>query len=72
MITQASQPLTAADRCDRCGARARVRLELKTADNAQAELLFCSHHAHEHELEYKKVATHIHDERNKLVAVGQS
>ena len=33
--------LTAADRCDRCGAAARVRAVLSTG----GELLFCNHHA---------------------------
>ncbi|MBT1192499.1 hypothetical protein R4172_09530 [Rhodococcus kroppenstedtii] len=37
--------LTAADRCDRCGAGARVRAVLATG----GELLFCRHHANEHE-----------------------
>jgi hypothetical protein len=36
-------PLTAADRCDRCGAAAAVRVILATG----GELLFCRHHANE-------------------------
>jgi len=32
--------LTNADRCDRCGAQARVRVVLASGD-----LLFCAHHA---------------------------
>jgi hypothetical protein len=36
--------LTAADRCDRCGAAAQVRAILSTG----GELLFCGHHAREH------------------------
>lgn len=36
--------LTRADRCDRCGAAARVRATLPSG----AELLFCQHHANEH------------------------
>ncbi|MGW0044265.1 DUF7455 domain-containing protein [Rhodococcus sp. NPDC003348] len=43
--TLTSPPLTAADRCDRCGAGARVRAVLATG----GELLFCQHHANEHE-----------------------
>jgi hypothetical protein len=39
-----STPLTAADRCDRCGAAAKVRAVLTTG----GELLFCQHHANEH------------------------
>ncbi len=42
--TLTSPPLTAADRCDRCGAGARVRALLVSG----GELLFCQHHANEH------------------------
>lgn len=37
-------PLTAADRCDRCGAQAYVRARL----HAGGELLFCAHHGRKH------------------------
>ncbi len=37
-------PLTAADRCDRCSAAARVRAVLPSG----SELLFCKHHYNEH------------------------
>ena len=40
-----SPTLTRADRCDRCGAAARVRAMLPSG----AELLFCQHHANQHE-----------------------
>jgi hypothetical protein len=43
--TLASPELTRADRCDRCGAPARVRATLASG----GELLFCQHHANEHE-----------------------
>ena len=36
------KPLVAADRCDKCGAGARVRATLITG-----ELYFCGHHARE-------------------------
>jgi Zn ribbon nucleic-acid-binding protein len=36
--------LTAADRCDRCGAAAQVRAVLPSG----GELLFCGHHARKH------------------------
>lgn len=42
--TLTSPQLTAADRCDRCGAGARVRALLPTG----GELLFCGHHAKKH------------------------
>jgi len=44
--TLTSLELTRADRCDRCGAAARVRAKLPSG----AELLFCQHHANEHEV----------------------
>ena len=34
------RPLTAADRCDRCCAQAKVRVHLRAG-----ELLFCGHHS---------------------------
>ena len=43
--TLTTPELTRADRRDRCGAAARVRAELPSG----AELLFCEHHANEHE-----------------------
>jgi hypothetical protein len=36
--------LSAADRCDRCGAAAQVRVILQSG----GELLFCGHHARKH------------------------
>jgi hypothetical protein len=43
--TLTSPELTRVDRCDRCGAAARVRAKLPSG----SELLFCQHHANEHE-----------------------
>jgi hypothetical protein len=47
-----SPELTKADRCDRCGAAARVRATLPSG----GELLFCQHHANEHEAKLVEVA----------------
>jgi len=55
-------PLNAADRCDRCGAQAYLRVELVTG----GELLFCAHHAREHGDRLREVALSIHDETNRL------
>ena len=44
MNTAIAAPLTAADRCDRCGTKAYVRARL----HAGGELLFCAHHGREH------------------------
>lgn len=59
----APAPLTAADRCDRCGAQAYVRVLLPVG-----ELLFCAHHAREHAPKYEAIATHVQDETDKLLA----
>jgi hypothetical protein len=57
-----SKPLSAADVCDRCGARAYVRVLLP----GSAELLFCAHHARQHAEALAKVAVEIQDETNLL------
>ncbi len=57
-----SIPLTAEDRCDRCGAQAYLRVELASG----FDLLFCAHHAREHGEKLKEVATTVVDETHKL------
>ena len=59
-----STPLSALDRCDRCGAQAYLRVEL----SGGGELLFCAHHAREHGDKLRQVAIHVHDETEKLSA----
>jgi len=59
-------PLKATDRCDRCGAQAYVRVELTSG----GELLFCAHHAREHEDKIREVAVSVHDESGRLVDVS--
>lgn len=62
-VTTALAPsLTAADRCDRCGARAYVRVRLSSG----GELLFCAHHAREHGEKLKQIAVTLVDETGKL------
>jgi len=56
-------PLTALDRCDRCGAQAYLRVTLE----GDTELLFCAHHAREHGDKLREIAKHVHDETGKLV-----
>lgn len=60
--TAPSAPLTAVDRCDRCGAQAYLRVHLQ----AGGELLFCAHHARKHAEALEGVATAIHDETHRL------
>ena len=58
--------LTAVDRCDRCGARAYVRVLLPSA----LELLFCAHHNRQYASALTKVAVEIHDETARLGRVA--
>jgi hypothetical protein len=51
--------LTAADRCDRCGAAAVVRAVLPKG----GELLFCGHHAREHSDRLEELSAVLHDSR---------
>jgi hypothetical protein len=61
-VTTALAPsLTAADRCDRCGAQAYVRARL----HAGGELLFCAHHGREH-LPTLREHADIQDETERL------
>lgn len=60
----ASAPLTALDRCDRCGAQAYVRVSL----HGGGELLFCAHHARAHAEKLREVAAHVHDETGELTS----
>lgn len=55
--------LSAADRCDRCGAQAYLRVELL---NGSGELHFCAHHAREHGAALRDVARVLVDETGKL------
>ncbi len=54
--------LTAADRCDRCGAQAYLRVTLVGG----GVLLFCAHHAKAHSDKLRQVALKIQDETDKL------
>ena len=49
--------LTAADRCDVCGARAYMKAELQNG-----ALYFCAHHGRKHKEALAKTATYIVDE----------
>ncbi len=58
----APRPLGQADRCDRCGARAYLRVVLPGG----GELLFCAHHGRTHAPALKARAAYIHDETDQL------
>lgn len=57
-----SSALSAADRCDRCGAQAYLRVELQSG----GELLFCAHHAREHGDKLREIAANVTDETDRL------
>ncbi|HEY6278034.1 MAG TPA: hypothetical protein VIX86_17070 [Streptosporangiaceae bacterium] len=59
-----SQPLTAMDLCDRCGAQAYVRVVLPGA----GELLFCAHHSRQHADALAQINAEIQDESGRLAA----
>jgi hypothetical protein len=50
-----STTLTAADRCDRCGARATTRIVLATG----RDLVFCGHHARRYDVALRAVAVEV-------------
>lgn len=63
VTTTTTEALTVADRCDRCGAQAYVRVLLPAG-----ELYFCAHHARAHSEAFTPVATHVQDETDRLLA----
>jgi hypothetical protein len=60
--TMTVEPLTAADRCDRCGAQAYVRVTLP----AGSELLFCAHHGREYAPKLRELDAEILDQSERL------
>lgn len=62
-VTPAAPTLTAADRCDRCGAQAFVRVVL-----VSGELLFCGHHAKAYQDKLRDKAVNWVDETAALHA----
>ena len=62
MSVTVTETLTTADRCDRCGAQAYLRVTLTSG----GELLFCGHHGRAHSDKLRQVALKIQDETAKL------
>ncbi|AWB86506.1 DUF7455 domain-containing protein [Mycetocola zhujimingii] len=54
--------LTAADRCDSCGAQAYIRVVVKSG-----ELLFCAHHGKKYQEKLSAIAHSWHDESSRLL-----
>ncbi|HKC29803.1 MAG TPA: hypothetical protein VKB75_17440 [Jatrophihabitans sp.] len=63
--TLARSPLSAADRCDRCGAQAYVRATMESG----LDLLWCAHHFRENETRLREIAVSIQDESERLASV---
>lgn len=63
-VIAAIAPLTAQDRCDRCGARAAIAFNPK---NTETQLLFCSHHTIQFKETLKTSAQVIWDARGEVV-----
>ena len=61
-------PLTAADRCDRCGARAYIRVVLPGG----GELLFCAHHGRAHQDALRAADAEIQDQSDALASTPGS
>ncbi len=62
MTPTLSPTMSAADRCDRCGAQAYFRARLSSG----SELLFCAHHGREHLPKLRGLAVQIDDETDRL------
>ena len=61
-LAPSTDALTAADRCDRCGAQAYVRARLVSG----GVLLFCAHHANEHRSALEAAGALFYDESDRL------
>lgn len=66
MATAFAPTLTAADRCDRCGAQAFIRARLAE----DQDLLFCAHHGREHLDKLRSIAIEVVDETGRLDATS--
>ena len=59
--------LTAADRCDRCSARAYVLVSVFVLDSGDHELLFCAHDYRQHEAKLANSGARVQlDQRRQL------
>ncbi len=60
--TLTARPLSASDRCDRCGAKAYIRVTLLSG----SQLLFCAHHGRQYEPRLRELEATIEDESGNL------
>ena len=68
VLSASDLPLTAADRCDSCGAQAYMRATLP----AGGELLFCGHHGAAHRPSLLVAGARLQDETDRLLATRAS
>ncbi|RWZ61441.1 hypothetical protein ELQ92_10645 [Labedella populi] len=61
-LESSAPQLTAADRCDSCGAQAYIRVEMNSG-----ELFFCAHHGRKYQEKLTSVAQSFHDESARLL-----
>lgn len=61
--TMENPTMTAADRCDRCGAQAFIKAVMSEG----LELRFCGHHGRQHLEKLQQVAVEVVDETPRLV-----
>ena len=64
-VVESAPLLTAADRCDRCAAPARVRVIFPLVRDG-AQLLFCSHHYNAHSVALELSNAIVDDQRQRL------
>lgn len=69
VLTYPNEGMTATDRCDRCGGQAYVEVAML---NNGGTLLFCAHHANEHEDKIMTLDAVIADHRPFLNAEEES
>jgi hypothetical protein len=67
-VAIAIEPLTTADRCDRCGARAYIRVFLPGG----GELMFCAHHGRAHASALEAIRADIQDQTDILTSTPAS
>jgi hypothetical protein len=67
-LAPSTDALSAADRCDRCGAQAYVRASLVSG----GVLLFCAHHATEHRPALEAAGAVFYDESDRLETTAAS
>lgn len=67
-VAIAPEALTAADRCDRCGARAYIRVTLPGG----GVLMFCGHHGRTHAPALEALEAQIQDDSSDLASTPAS